>query len=111
MVNSKPQQGNIIPYSSRILEGKAKKHYNVRLTQQPSGEETQPIAVGVDPGQLYSGVGVQSPKATLVQLLARANGLVVSRQSIACFGGIEPHSASAPIPPHPQGDAVSRRNS
>ncbi len=46
--------------------------------------------------------------ASKVQLLARANGLVVSRQSIACFGGIEPHSASAPIPPHPQGDAVSR---
>jgi hypothetical protein len=46
--------------------------------------------------------------ASKVQLLARANGLVVSRQSIACFGGIEPHSASAPIPPHAQGDGVSR---
>jgi DNA (cytosine-5)-methyltransferase 1 len=29
-------------------------------------------------------------------------------ESIACFGGVEPHSASDPIPPHPQGDAVSR---
>jgi hypothetical protein len=46
--------------------------------------------------------------ASKVQLLARANGLVVSRQPIACFGGIEPHSASAPIPPHAQGDGVSR---
>jgi hypothetical protein len=46
--------------------------------------------------------------ASKVQLLARANGLVVSRQSIACFGGIEPHSASAPIPPHAQGDGLSR---
>ncbi|YCO47720.1 RRXRR domain-containing protein [Thermosynechococcus sp. FA-CM-4201] len=41
--------------------------------------------------------------ASKVQLLARANGLVVSRQSIACFGGIK-----APIPPHAQGDGVSR---
>ncbi|BAI92998.1 RRXRR domain-containing protein [Arthrospira platensis NCB002] len=39
--------------------------FYVQLTQQPSGEETQPIAVGVDPGKLYSSVGVQSPKATL----------------------------------------------
>jgi hypothetical protein len=39
--------------------------FYVQLTQQPSGEETQPVAVGVDPGKLYSGVGVQSPKATL----------------------------------------------
>ncbi|MEA5499044.1 RRXRR domain-containing protein [Limnoraphis robusta Tam1] len=46
--------------------------------------------------------------ASKVQLLARANGLVVSRHPIACFGGIEPHSASAPIPPHAQGDGVSR---
>lgn len=46
--------------------------------------------------------------ASKVQLLARANRLVVSRQPIAGFGGIEPHSASAPIPPHAQGDGVSR---
>jgi hypothetical protein len=37
--------------------------------------------------------------ASKVQLLARGNGLVVSRQPIACFGGIEPHSASAALIP------------
>jgi len=49
--------------------------------------------------------------ASKVQLLARANGLVVRRQPIACFRGIEPHSAGAPIPPRAQGDGVSRRSS
>ncbi|MFP4121711.1 MAG: RRXRR domain-containing protein [Coleofasciculus sp.] len=41
--------------------------YYVQLTQS-AGEELQPIAVGVDPGKSYSGVGVQSAKCTLAQL-------------------------------------------
>lgn len=39
--------------------------FYVQLTEQLSSDQTQPIAVGIDPGKLYSGVGVQSPKATL----------------------------------------------
>jgi hypothetical protein len=42
--------------------------YYVQLLEKPSGTETQPVVVGVDPGKSYSGVGVQSAKFTLLQL-------------------------------------------
>lgn len=54
-----------------LQEGKAKVVYNVlnifcmQLISEPSGKDTQPLAVGIDPGKLYTGVAVQSARATL----------------------------------------------
>ncbi len=54
-----------------LKEGKAKVVPNalgifcVQLQQKSSGEKTQDIAAGIDPGQLFSGVGVVSSQATL----------------------------------------------
>lgn len=48
-----------------VKEGKAIGKFNdlgifyVQLTK-PSNHKTQPIAIGIDPGKLYSGIGVQS---------------------------------------------------
>lgn len=39
--------------------------YYVQLLIEPSDTQTQPIALGCDPGKSYSGFGVQSSKATL----------------------------------------------
>ncbi|MFP5270357.1 RRXRR domain-containing protein [Coleofasciculus sp.] len=53
-----------------LKEGKAKIVHNdiecfaVQLSVE-SGKDLQPIAVGLDPGKLYSGIGVQSSRATL----------------------------------------------
>lgn len=62
-----------IPSRARrwLKSGKAKvvhndlKIFTIQLVEAPSGEETQTISVGIDPGKHYSGVAVQSAKATL----------------------------------------------
>lgn len=54
-----------------LKNGKAKAVYNdlsiftVQLVSEPTGTETQPISVGIDPGKLYTGIGVQSALVTL----------------------------------------------
>ncbi len=53
-----------------IKEGKARiVHNDLRIFQiqltVDAGEETQPIVVGVEPGKLFTGIGVQSAKFTL----------------------------------------------
>ena len=54
-----------------IKEGKAIGKFNdlgilyVQLTTEPSNNKTQPITIGIDPGKLFSGIGVQASLFTL----------------------------------------------
>ncbi len=54
-----------------LKEGKAQVVHNdlnifcIQLLVEPSGSERQPIAIGLDPGKKFTGVGVQSAKFTL----------------------------------------------
>jgi RRXRR protein len=54
-----------------LRDGKAVVAYNnlnvfcIQLVAEPSGRNTQDIVIGIDPGKLFSGIGVQSSKFTL----------------------------------------------
>jgi RRXRR protein len=54
-----------------LKEGKAKIVHNnlnvfcIKLLVEPSGYDQQPIALGLDPGKKFTGIGVQSAKFTL----------------------------------------------
>jgi hypothetical protein len=54
-----------------LKEGKAKVVHNdlgifqIQLVLHPKSQHTQPIAVGIDPGKHYTGIGIQSAKFTL----------------------------------------------
>ncbi|WP_231510199.1 RRXRR domain-containing protein [Fischerella sp. PCC 9605] len=54
-----------------VEQGKAKWIGNdlnikqVHLLQEPSGNATQPVAIGIDPGKKFSGIAVQSSQFTL----------------------------------------------
>lgn len=54
-----------------LKEGKAVIVHNdlnlfcVQLIAEPSGRDTQDVVIGIDPGKLFTGIGVQTAKSTL----------------------------------------------
>lgn len=54
-----------------LMSGKAHVVHNdlnifcIQLVSEPSGRDSQPISIGIDPGKLYTGFGVQAARATL----------------------------------------------
>lgn len=71
-INGKPLMPTKSSRARRWLKsGKAKIVHNdlnvfcIQLLVEPSGYEQQPVALGLDPGKKFTGVGVQSAKLTL----------------------------------------------
>lgn len=71
-INGKPMMPTKASRARRWLkEGKAKIIHNdlnifgIQLLVDPSGRDQQPIALGLDPGKKFTGVGVQTSKFTL----------------------------------------------
>ena len=52
------KQGKAVIFSNDLNQ------FAIQLTFETE-ENTQPIALGIDPGKMFTGVGVQSKKATL----------------------------------------------
>ena len=71
-----------------IKQGKAIGKFNdlgifyVQLVDCPEDNQTQPIAVGIDPGKLFSGIGVQSSHCSAIRLGAsREKAYILNRNS------------------------------
>ena len=66
LMPTKPSKARKLVRDGRAI-GKWDKlgQYYIQLKFKPSGEETQPISCGIDPGKHYGSVGIQSKLATL----------------------------------------------
>ncbi len=66
LMPTKPSRARKLVRDSRAI-GKWDKlgQYYIQLKFKPSGEETQPISCGIDPGKHYGSVGIQTSKVTL----------------------------------------------
>ena len=67
LMPTKPSKARKLVKSGKAV-GKWSKlnQYYIQLTFSPSGEDTQSISCGIDPGKHYGSVGIQSSKFTLL---------------------------------------------